>query len=139
MPGQPDQVVVARHDPQAVFLVPVHRVLVAYPAIVGVWIGDDVGREHVILDWGHGQHLASLLMAFSGSSGPSAGHPTTSTVFSREGGHDSHTPAHRSVLRCIPLHGKWFADALWRLVVHATALAATSCGRWQRIQGVCGA
>jgi len=54
MPGHPSYVVMPCDDPQRVGIVPVDRILVAQPAIIGIGIGDDVRGEHVVLN--HSTH-----------------------------------------------------------------------------------
>jgi hypothetical protein len=62
MPRQPDQIVVPRDDPQRISFVPMHRILVAQPAVIGIGIGDDIRSKHVVLNCG--AHNPSLLNSF---------------------------------------------------------------------------
>ena len=50
MPGHPDQVVVAGDYPELVLLIPMDRVLVPDPAVVGVGVGDGLAAKHLIAD-----------------------------------------------------------------------------------------
>src|SRR6202040_3219091 len=54
MPGHPSHVVMPRDDPQPVGIVPVNRILVAQPTVIGIGVSDDVRGEHVVLN--HGSH-----------------------------------------------------------------------------------
>ena len=65
MAGQPDHVVVAGDDPQGICLVPMDRVCVSQPAIVGVGIGDDIRCEHVIRNGRDRQHRCPPWILFA--------------------------------------------------------------------------
>src|SRR5215831_12906912 len=59
VPGEPDQVIVARDYPHLVLLVPVDRVLFPQLAEIGVGVGNDVRAKEVIVDSSN-HHAPSL-------------------------------------------------------------------------------